>query len=62
MGRGSNGHAPVPVEVWGQVARFLSLREHCMLASTCRALWTKLDLPHVMLTGEHSTAQGEGAF
>ena len=38
MARGGADSPALPVELWGQVAGFLTLRESCMLASTCRAL------------------------
>ena len=39
MARGGADSPALPVELWRQVASFLTLRESCMLASTCRALW-----------------------
>ena len=39
MARGGADSPALPVELWGHVASFLTLRESCMLASTCRALW-----------------------
>ena len=53
-----NSHAPaLPVELWGQVASFLTLRESCMLASTCRALWA-MDLLSLEVLGREETAPG----
>lgn len=43
MAEGEACGPALPVELWGQVASFLSLREACVLASTCRALW-EMDL------------------
>ena len=40
MARRSEGFPFIPVELWGRVARHMTLREYCMLASTCKALWT----------------------
>ena len=39
MLRGGADSPALPLELWGRVASFLALRESCMLASTCRALW-----------------------
>ena len=39
MARGGADSPALPVELWMHVTDFLSLRESCMLASTCRALW-----------------------
>ena len=39
----------LPIELWGQVASFLTLREACVLASTCRALWA-MDLLSVTVS------------
>ena len=42
------GPGGMPVEIWGNVAKHLSLQDCCKLASTCQALW-KLDLQRVVL-------------
>lgn len=39
----------LPDDIWERVASFLTLRESCTLASTCRALWVT-DLPCVTLS------------
>ena len=50
--------APILVEVWMHVAKFLNLRDQYKLASTCRALWT-MDLPYVNLVGRQCGAEGD---
>ena len=45
------GPGGMPVEIWGNVAKILSLQDCCRLASTCQQLW-KLDLPHVRARGK----------
>ena len=57
MAPGGADSPALPVELWGQVASFLSLREACMLASTCRALWA-MDLLSVTLEGWGERAPG----
>ena len=54
MARGGADSPGLPVELWGQVASFLTLHESCMLASTCRALWAMdlLSVSATMLTRE----------
>ena len=58
------GPGGMPVDIWGNVAKLLSLQDCCKLASTCQALW-KLDLPRVMLDrdepGEGRSARGNGS-
>ena len=54
MARGETHSPALPVELWGQVASFLSLREACMLASTCRALWAMDLLSVAVCSGECS--------
>ena len=49
MARGGADSPALPVELWGHVASFLSLREACVLASTCRALWA-MDLLSVTVS------------
>ena len=55
--RKRDGPGGMPVEIWGDVANFLSLQDCCTLASTCQQLCA-LDLPRVVL-GEHCPAQGD---
>ena len=54
--RGGDGLAStnLPAEVWGRIASFLTLREYCVLASTCRAFWA-MDLAVVNLLAEPQT-------
>ena len=57
------GPGGLPVEIWGSVAKFLSLRDCCKLASTCQQLW-KLDVLRIVLVdliapGKRSPAQGD---
>ena len=54
MTRGGAASPALPVELWGQVASFLTLRESCMLASTCRALWAMDLLSVTVLQGGKS--------
>ena len=60
MVRGGADSPALPVELWGKVASYLTLRESCMLASTCRALWT-MDLLSVKLIEWGNTAAQGGA-
>ena len=55
MVRGGADSPALPVELWGKVASYLTLRESCMLASTCRALWT-MDLLSLKLIEWGNTA------
>ena len=54
MARGGDTLASLPMEIWGRVASFLTLREYCMLASTCRAFWA-MDLAVVKVPVEQQT-------
>lgn len=62
--RPSSGDQPdavaacLPIEVWTQITTLLSLRECCMLASTCRALRGMRDLPCIKVV--KGCASGEG--
>ena len=57
MARGGADSPALPVEVWGRVASFLTLRESCMLASTCRALWAMELLSVTASQGEESECE-----
>ena len=56
------GPGGMPVEIWGNVTKLLSLQDCCKLASTCQALWS-LDLPRMVLPsalGKKILARGDG--
>lgn len=55
MARERNNSPALPIELWGQVASFMTMRESCMLASTCRALWAMDLLSVAVLQGESRT-------
>ena len=54
MAQGVADNPALPVELWRHVARFLAMRESCMLASTCRALWAMDLLSLTLCQGECS--------
>ena len=65
MARGGADSPALPVELCGHVASFLSLRESCVLASTCRALWAMDLLSLKVVHGQREWEllnDGDGGF